>query len=101
MELFVVMVGMSTDLNEFGFDPKTILSPAPPKKDPSKEIRQDVLTEETQRRYNICEFEQCMKKACGHMGDIRLCWDCGKRLEREFVSWKDEWRFVYDKRLSK
>ena len=103
IELFVVMVGNGLTLDHYGFDPEKILVKAPPKIDPEKE-KQDINFE-TQHKYNLCEFEQCLKKAVGHFGQINLCWDHGQHLEKNFSSWKKEWRFIYwrslDKRLSK
>jgi hypothetical protein len=85
---------MSTDLNEFGFDPKTILSPAPPKKDPSKKIKDTNF--DTLKKFNICEMTGCCKKATGHFGSINLCWDHGKHIEH---NWKNQfgthWTYVY------
>lgn len=84
-------------LEPYGFDPDALLAECPPKKPETTSSQKHLPDPRIEKKYRLCEFENCFKKACGHMGDIKLCWDCGKRLEREFVSWKKEWRYIYDK----
>lgn len=87
-------------LKDFGFDPDKLLSKAPPEivKDQSDDA---VPNPRIQRKYNMCEYRDCFNKAVGHIGQINCCWDHGKKLEHEIVTWKKEWKFIYWKKLDK
>lgn len=84
-------------LEPYGFNPDEILVKAP-KKIPETTEKQ-LPDPDVERKYNICEFELCCKKAVGHFGQINLCWDHGQHLEKNFSSWKKEWKFIYWRKL--
>lgn len=84
-------------LIDHGFDPDKILVKAP-KKIPESTLK-SLPDPEVEKKFNLCEFHLCLKKAQGHFGSINLCWDHGKHLEETFSSWKKEWRFIYWKTL--
>lgn len=85
-------------LEPYGFDPDALLVKAPPKKPETTEKR--LPDPDVEKRFNLCEFHLCLKKAQGHFGSMNLCWEHGKHLEK---NWKNQfgtnWYYQYWRKL--